>query len=102
MNSKEIKIQHFLVASVRIVQYWNKCVILSFFPFRFTIEMEHLLVFLKNRNKIKAKGIFSNELQNEMERFLLFQKMGTKPKQKELTLYISELNGTFTFIPVKN
>jgi hypothetical protein len=37
-----------------------------------------------------------------MERLLLSQKNGTKPKQKQLTLPISELNGTFTFIPVKN
>jgi hypothetical protein len=37
-----------------------------------------------------------------MERLILFQKIGTKPKQKELTLPISELNGMFTFIPVKN
>jgi hypothetical protein len=29
------------------------------------------------------------------------KKIGTKPKQKELTLPISELNGTFTLIPVK-
>jgi hypothetical protein len=72
MNSKELRLNIFLVASLRVVQYWNKCVILSFFPFCFTIEMEHLLLFLKNRNEIKAKGIFLNELQNEMERLLLF------------------------------
>jgi hypothetical protein len=30
-----------------------------------------------------------------------FKKIRTEPKQKELELPISELNGTFTFIPVK-
>ncbi len=79
MNSKEIKNQHFLVAFLRVVQYWNKCVILSFFQFNgtfsfiyekseqkqskmnflneFQIEMGCLLLFQKNRNETKAKGI---------------------------------------------
>ncbi len=55
---------------VFIVQYLNKCVILSFFPF---LHGMFAFNFYKIGRKPKQEE-FSYEFQNEMERLLLFQK----------------------------
>jgi hypothetical protein len=81
MNSKEIKIEHFLVASLRVVQYWKNFI----FQFRFAIKMEHMLLFLKI-GQHQSKRNFSYKFQNKMEHLLLFQKHQNETKAKEIDI----------------
>jgi hypothetical protein len=81
MNSKEIKIEHFLVASLRVVQYWNK----FHFPISLRYQNGTYAFILKNRTTPKQKEFFI-QISEQNGRLLLFQKHQNETKAKEIDI----------------